>query len=268
MDDLSKYNPEGSTLRKAQLRMLDILVEIDKICRRHEISYWIDFGTLLGAVRHKGFIPWDDDLDITILQKDRRKLCRYLKEELPDRYYLFDNNNTDFFRYSGIIKVMDRRSFVKERFISDEDLLKGYGLWVDIFSIEPGSVGYRHFVNRTQGKYQRRIQRHINDGFLKLAVSYVLFPFSLIEIGIYRLFRRMGNRNDCIYDLRTLVASALFSPRHITDIFPLREIEFEGHNFLAPSNYDAVLTETYHDYMQLPPEEKRTVHNLEIEVFD
>ena len=67
-EDFSKYNGEGTMLRKAQLRMLDILVEVDKVCKRHNIPYWVDYGTLLGAVRHGGFIPWDDDLDISMME--------------------------------------------------------------------------------------------------------------------------------------------------------------------------------------------------------
>ena len=84
MEDYSVYNGEGTVLRKAQMHMVDILVEIDRICRKHDIPYWIDFGTLLGAVRHKGFIPWDDDLDISILRKDRKLIFKERRiEDLP-----------------------------------------------------------------------------------------------------------------------------------------------------------------------------------------
>ena len=70
MEDLSRYNPEGSTLRRAQLRMLEILKVVDAICAKHGIQYTLDGGTLLGAVRHGGFIPWDDDIDIGIPRED------------------------------------------------------------------------------------------------------------------------------------------------------------------------------------------------------
>ena len=78
-EDLSKYNPEGSILRRAQLRELEILIEVDKICRKHNIEYFLDWGTLLGAVRHGGFIPWDDDIDISVRRKDYSRLCKVLK---------------------------------------------------------------------------------------------------------------------------------------------------------------------------------------------
>lgn len=65
-----RYNPDGSTLRRQQLRMLEMLQYIDVICKKHNIKYWLTSGTLLGAVRHGGFIPWDDDLDIEMLKED------------------------------------------------------------------------------------------------------------------------------------------------------------------------------------------------------
>ena len=77
-----KFNPEGSLLRRQQLRMLEILLEVDKICKKHDISYWLSSGTLIGALRHDGFIPWDDDLDIAILCKDLDEVNRVMCEEL------------------------------------------------------------------------------------------------------------------------------------------------------------------------------------------
>ena len=78
-----KYNPDGSILRQHQLKMLDILIVIDGICKKHGIKYWISDGTLLGAVRHGGFIPWDDDLDIQMMRKRscrRTLLCKLIKQ--------------------------------------------------------------------------------------------------------------------------------------------------------------------------------------------
>lgn len=77
----NKYNPEGSTLRKAQLRMLDMVLYIDKICKENNLQYHIESGNLLGAVRHNGFIPWDDDFDIALYRRDYKKLIKILKKQ-------------------------------------------------------------------------------------------------------------------------------------------------------------------------------------------
>ena len=78
-----RFNPEGSLLRRQQMRMLEILLEVDKICKKHDIPYWLSSGTLIGAMRHDGFIPWDDDLDIEMLRKDYVRLMAVLPKELP-----------------------------------------------------------------------------------------------------------------------------------------------------------------------------------------
>ena len=80
-----KYNPDGSLLRQMQERMLHVYEAIDAICQRHHIPYWLSGGSMLGAVRHQGFIPWDDDLDIEMLRPDFERLMKLLPEELPQK---------------------------------------------------------------------------------------------------------------------------------------------------------------------------------------
>ena len=268
MEDYSVYNGDGTVLRKAQLHMLDILVEIDLICRRHKIPYWIDFGTLLGAVRHKGFIPWDDDLDISILRKDRNRFCKYMKKELPERFFLFNNKTVKYFQKSGIIKVMDRKTHVTESYFDEKKIKGDYGLWVDVFCVEKGSVHYRRHINKTYGRFIRRMQGNVNDGVLNKTIAYLLYPFSCLEIWLYRLFRRLSSKNILIYDLKALVANALYSERTLKQIFPLKQISFEGHTFFCPNDTNAFLTETYHNYMEIPPAEKRITHLSNIEFYD
>ncbi len=85
-EDLSNYNKEGTILRQAQNRLLEILLEIDRICRKHNIPYFINGGNALGAVRHGGFIPWDDDIDINLKREDYLKLIKIIEKELPNRF--------------------------------------------------------------------------------------------------------------------------------------------------------------------------------------
>ena len=268
MEDYSVYNGDGTVLRKAQLRMLDILVEIDKICRRHNLPYWIDTGTLLGAVRHGGFIPWDDDLDICIMRDDRKKFFKYMKGELPEQFYLFDNKKISYMSKSGLIKVMDRNSLVAEGYMDENKLSNGYGLWVDVFCIERGSVKFRRHIHNTHGRFIRRIQGNVNDGWLNRVIAYCLYPFSSLEIACYRLLHRFSKSDRYIYDLETLVAEVLFTKRQKSQIFPLGEIEFEGHKVLCPGDTDSYLKDSYGDYMQIPPAEKRIIHLTNIHFFD
>ena len=132
MEDLSVYNPEGSILRQAQHRMLEILREIDSICRRHNIQYFLDGGSLIGAVRHGGFIPWDDDLDIAIMLDDYKRLKKYLMAELPENL-LFQDFSTDKNYPTLIAKVRDRNSFFEE---SDSSKVEHRGIFVDIIPME------------------------------------------------------------------------------------------------------------------------------------
>lgn len=265
-EDFSRYNGEGTVLGKAQERMLQIMVQIDRICRKNDIPYWLDFGTLLGAVRHGGFIPWDDDMDIAILRKDRKRFCRCMKEQLPDEFRLFDNKTVKYFSRSGIIKVMDCRSKVVEKHQDESELSQGYGLWVDVFCIEKGNVKFRRKMNETHGRFIRRMQGIVDDGEFNKTLSYLLYPITNSIIAIYRLIHRMSRSTHYIYDLKSLMAKALYSKRELSQIFPLQEIEFAGHTFMAPAQIEAFLEETYHDYMALPPEESRVTHIAKIEI--
>ena len=100
-----RFNPDGSPLRFQQLRMLDILCYIDAICKENNIKYWLSSGTLIGAVRHGGFIPWDDDLDIEMLREDYLKFEKVFRENddfalqtyKNDKYYIINRNKPSLF---------------------------------------------------------------------------------------------------------------------------------------------------------------------------
>ena len=91
----NKYNPDGSTLRKAQMRMVEMLKFIDKLCSDNNIDYWIDYGSLLGAVRHGGFIPWDDDMDIAMTWKDYKKFRKLMINNNPSDEFVLQCHKTD-----------------------------------------------------------------------------------------------------------------------------------------------------------------------------
>ena len=132
----ARYNPDGSQLREAQLRMLDILKAVDAICRRHDIKYILSSGTLLGALRHGGFIPWDDDIDIEMPKSEYRRFRKVAPEALARYGLVLQDQSSDPEYMPRFPKVRDLYSSTAE----PGDIDRNYryrGLWVDIFIMEP-----------------------------------------------------------------------------------------------------------------------------------
>ena len=255
-EDFSKYNPDGSTLRKAQLRMLDILIEVDKICRRHKIEYFLDSGTLLGAVRHGGFIPWDDDLDICIRREDWPRLRKILQEELPSNLCCQDWSTERNYPLS-IAKVRDKNSIFDDPY---SHMMKERGIYIDIFFVEPSVPKWLR--DPLDFVYVRCIRgvNHYSERFIEKFLGYVCYPPTILAVWLCRIFAKMANIHmlgrQYGWSSRLYIASK--------DIFPTREIQFEGHTFMAPKNADEFLRVLYGDYMQVPPEEKRLTHRAPI----
>lgn len=261
MEDLSIYNPDGSTLRRAQLRMLDILLEVDKICKRHNIPYWIDSGTLLGAVRHGGFIPWDDDLDIATTMEGYRKMKEFLPKELPE-YYMLQDTDVDKNVFVSFAKVRDKRSYLYEAIWHK---VKEQGIYMDIFIFEPMiSQGYKRLMEYVYGNvfmwYHNRY-----DQKWKHVVGCMLIPFATIFMWASRILFKLGPKR---YNY-TICGTPYCRKMDTKDFYPLKPILFEGHWVMGPSNPHNYLVTCYGDYMQLPPEEKRgSQHASKIVFYD
>ena len=107
----AEYNPDGSILRRQQMKMLDILLHVDRVCKEHNINYWLSSGTLLGAVRHGGFIPWDDDLDIEMLREDFLRFKSVFKDT---ESYIIQTHENDLHYIMPYVKVRDTQSIIEE----------------------------------------------------------------------------------------------------------------------------------------------------------
>ena len=263
MEDLSQYNPEGSTLRKMQLRIVDILVEIDRICRKHNIQYWIDFGTLLGAVRHGGFIPWDDDVDVAMPTEDYHRFLEIAPNELSDPFFL-QTKKTDPSYTFPLNKVRDKNSF----FITQhEDFTKDYqkGLYIDLFEVMPyPSVSPKlqkfimHWLLKTVFFFSVK-----QDVSIKNHIAAITFP--ILKAGFELLWGILclKPKNKLGYEKHYNTYGNSYTKDMI---FPLKDIEFEGKTFLGPAAPDRYLTSIYKDYMTVPPKEKRITHIIHVEM--
>jgi len=240
-----RYNPEGSDLRHLQYKMLDILKIVDRICKKYNLPYWLSSGTLLGAVRHGGFIPWDDDLDVEMLREDYEKLIKILPQELPEGYVLQDNMTDSNYVYL-YAKVRDTNSKIREICKVNQEFEIG-GVFIDIFPIEPVIPAFKRIssvlfnrlcYNLVLKKGCWRLLYNINYWIL----LHVVFP-------IFRFLTGLKNAKDYHY---IYGISFLQERRNYDDIFPLKRITFEGETFMAPNDCDAYLRKLYGDYMKLP----------------
>ncbi len=256
-------------LRQAQLIMLRLLKVIDHICRENNIEYWLDGGTLLGAVRHKGFIPWDDDIDIAMMRDDFNRFMELVNDYLPDDMYMqTPESDPGYFRLATSYKVRDTKSFFLE---GREDGSEPYhlGVWVDIFVYDhlPESKKRRSFNNYITKKILKlkRAKQSVEEGYHGYALyrfAAKLFSMETLNSTLQSFIEESNQKYNRLigfgYD------SSLKRVYEKEKFFPLIEVEFEGASFLAPKDCDYYLKETYGDYMQLPPlEEQKPKHLVE-----
>ena len=257
-----RFNPEGSTLRRHQMRMLEMLEIIDAICRKHKIPYWLSSGTLLGAARHKGFIPWDDDLDIELLRKDYHRLMQILAEELPPHMAL-QTHETDPNYIFIFAKVRDRRSYLEEPNSYDR-IFKERGIYIDIFPLEETPQCLSWISEHMQGRIFNQLNnKHIDESTMLRRIQRIFHFNEHIGYPILRFLAHFFPGKK----LRHSYGTAFRRPRCMKEIFPLTEMEFEGKLFPVPCDTHAFLTRYYGNYQQLPDLDKLHPHCSQI-IFD
>jgi lipopolysaccharide cholinephosphotransferase len=258
MEDLSCYNPEGSLLRKAQMRMLEIAIEFDQICQRNNITYWLMSGTLLGARRHGGFIPWDDDFDVGVKMEDYKRLLDCLQVELPDNLKL-QTRETDADYPLLFAKIRDSQSNVSEKIVYRN--YKYNGLFIDIFPFE--SICVNKKIKFPIDVRYAKLKYDLKKGLFWKLVTNLLFYISFTMVFVLRLIGKFTrNRYSHAYGI------AFYAPHKLSTCFPVSKIKFEDYEFSAPCNIDQYLEDEYGNFMVIPSKDKRYTHEMEIVFHD
>lgn len=259
---------EYLTLEEVHAELLKLLLQFDAFCKEHGLSYSLQAGTLLGAVRHKGFIPWDDDVDISMPRPDYERLIS-CQDDLGDHMYLMLSEDSAF-AYPFIKLCTDE---VRAQEPSYEGYLEE-NLWIDIFPMD-GVPSSDSELAKIQKRINSAIRRnvwasvnHSNQPVYKRLIKILCGHFLRFGDQKAHMLRVVDEvaRNPG-YENATRVSSLLGGARHGWSIpkdgyEDMVEFEFEGHMLLAMGCWDEYLTKCYGDYMQLPPEDKRQTHCL------
>lgn len=271
--DKDTYRFPGSDIgiRDVQKVELEILLEVDRICKEHNIPYQLYSGSLIGAIRHNGFIPWDDDLDICMLREDYERFLDIAGKELSELYFL-QTYKTDKNYFNQFAKIRKNNTLFVQDVLSEVEI--HHGIYIDVFPLD--NVKPNTFL----GEVQRRLLNFLRN----LATARVRKMNAITKNKINRFFRSilfyilkavpqkpfntMVNRIACIFNRQEtkFVAELSLSTRKDTyKRFMLErdillnsiEWEFEGYKFPIPKEYDYVLTRNYGDYMTPPPLEEQ-----------
>lgn len=265
---MSKKELTIKEIRDAEIGVLKFIVNI---CEQENLKYYLSYGSLLGAVRHKGFIPWDDDIDIQMTREDMDKLIKYFSENDTYPYVIKTIENDDKYICS-FPKVMDSRIDL----IEDNANSSEWGPYVDVFPLDKAGATKEEAIKLCNSMYLPGYLIYLSavnspskaKSFIKQIGKMALRPIALMY-GSKRLIKKFNkkclkysNLKDNKY-LATLTSGNVrgIMPKEIYDETTL--VEFEGEKFVAVKDYDYFLSSLYgKDYMELPPEEKRVCHNL------
>ena len=262
---------ETTQLEKLRAVLLSLMEEVRDICDKHNIPYEMCSGTFLGAIRHHGFIPWDDDVDLAISRPEFERFVQICKEELDKDKFFLQTWETDPNYCFTFAKIRLQNTRIVEDFSKNTDTHQG--IFIDIFP----------FDRLPEGKMKRKVflfKNHLIKNMIwtkcgygtdqhKKQIRYYIFRILAAPFPVMWLKQK---RNRMIQKYNSGRCTETFNADFPQDVTPEEFLlnravySFEGKNFAGPAEYDRYLTVRYGDYMQLPPESERHIHtNYEID---
>ena len=251
----------------------DILREIDRICNKHDLRYYLAYGTLIGAVRHKGFIPWDDDIDIMMPYEDMLKFAEICKTELGEKYFYQSPETEKEYRLT-INRVRRNGSVLSEPALVGKKVHQG--IMVDIyplFGAEEGKIKRLFQVIRAMKRALYMLDEPVrNHGTLMKIGSAFLLKIKTAkgkETAAKRLTARLAKKTFDNSEYVTVLDSGIkeMSTTYKKEWFgPGVKAPFGEEQFSVPCDADAVLRKYFGDYTVLPPEDERKYHHDYLEI--
>ena len=264
--ELSKE--QSAKLKAVQFEILKKFIEI---CEKEGLTYWLIAGTAIGAVRHKGFIPWDDDIDVGMPRADYDRFMEIGQKFLPE-YYFLQNYKTDPNYPINFAKIRDSRTAYIENGVSH--IKMNHGIWMDIFPMdgypEPGiRRSIFRFLNnvsfaRIYLAYDKNVKKDLKHRILRLFYHVTILIYPTLRMALDSREKRFKkyDYNTCKYIINNSGAWGEAKEVMTRDTMGKGiEGEFEGIKAMLPSDYDKYLSTMYGDYMTPPPVEKQISHH-------